>query len=272
MHLRKNDILLLHPPSVYDYREKLIVPGPIADLVPSSTLFDMYPIGFSFLGAYLERHGMRARVANLAARMMEEPGFDARRFIQRQKPRAFGIDMHWMPHCHGSVEIARLCKGIHPEIPVIMGGYSATIYHRELMDYPEVDFVIRGDSAEEPLLELLRALSGDGDLSSIPNLTWRDPSTGTTRVNPFRYVPSDLGHIGDNYAFMIRSAARHLDWKGVRAFKGWWSYPLTAVLTVKGCTNNCTFCGGSAWSMAKCFERRSLALRSQRQLAFLHLL
>ncbi|MBU4195023.1 MAG: TIGR04190 family B12-binding domain/radical SAM domain protein, partial [Actinomycetia bacterium] len=64
----KPDFMLLHPPSVYDFREELIIPSPIADLIPSSPLFEMYPIGFSFLGEYLERNGINTRVVNLAAR------------------------------------------------------------------------------------------------------------------------------------------------------------------------------------------------------------
>ena len=88
---RRTDVLLLHPPSVYDFREKLIIPSPIADLVPSGPFFEMYPVGFSFLGEYLERHGLRVRVVNLATRMLEQPGFDVGRFIERQAPGAFGV-------------------------------------------------------------------------------------------------------------------------------------------------------------------------------------
>ena len=264
---KQTDLVLLHPPSVYDFREKLIIPSPIASLVPSGPFFEMYPIGFSFLGEYLERHGMKVRVVNLAARMLEQPGFDPQKFIDRRRTRAFGISLHWLPHCHGAIEVARLCKREHPVVPVIMGGYSASIFHRELLEYPEVDFVVRGDSGEEPLLRLMEALRSGGDLSGVPNLTWRDPETGETVENPLEYVPADLNHLGGNYVYMMRSAVRHMDPRGVRAFKGWWSYPMTAVLTRKGCSQNCTFCGGSAWSMARCFARPGVALRSPAAIA-----
>jgi B12-binding domain/radical SAM domain protein len=264
---KQTDLALLHPPSVYDFREKLIVPSPIADLVPSSPVFEMYPIGFSFLGEYLERHGMKVRVVNLAARMLEQPSFDVEKHIANLRPSAFGISLHWLPHCHGAVEVARLCKRAHPDTPVIMGGYSASVFHRELLAYPEIDYVVRGDSAEEPLLMLMRALREGGDPASIPNLSYRDPATGATVENGLDYVPTDLNHLGANYVYMVRSALRHLDWRGVRAFKGWWSYPMTAVLTCKGCSKNCTFCGGSAWSMARCFGRRGVAVRSAEAVA-----
>ncbi len=264
---RQTDLVLLHPPSVYDFRKMLHVPSPIADLVPSGTFFEMYPIGFSFLGEYLERHGMTVRVMNLGARMLSEPSLDVERCVRRLKPRAFGIGFHWLPHAHGAVELARICKRAHPDIPVIMGGYSASIFHEELMSYPEVDYVVRGDSGEEPLRRLMMALRDGGDLSGIPNITYRGNSPAEIFSAELSFVPGDLSHLGNNYLFMMRSALRSLDPRGVVAFKGWWSYPMGGVLTVKGCLKNCAFCGGSAWSMNRCFCRKGIALRSPAEVA-----
>jgi len=256
------DFVLLHPPSVYDFRRKLIIPSPIADLIPSGPFFDMYPIGFSFLGEYLERHGINVRIVNLAARMLEKPGFDVEKSIGRLRPLAFGIDLHWLPHCQGAIEISRLCKRIHPGIPVVIGGYSATLFSRELMGYPEIDYVVRGDSTEEPLRRLLSAIASNNSLDGIPNLTYRDPDSGCVVENPLAYVPDDLVHLGNNYLYMLRSALKYRDIWALRAFKDWWSYPMTAVLTCRGCRNNCCFCGGSAVTMDNCFKRRQPAFRS----------
>jgi B12-binding domain/radical SAM domain protein len=266
LRFQRTDLVLLHPPSVYDFRKMLLPPRPIADLVPSGALFEMFPIGFSFLGEYLERNGMKVRVANLAVRMLEEPRFDPARFIARTAPRAFGVGFHWLPHAQGALQTAKICKREHPDVPVIMGGYSATLFHQELMEHPEVDYVVRGDSGEEPLLRLMQALAGDGDVSAVPNLTYRDES-GRTVSSELSWVPADLSHLGANYLYMIRSAIRNADYRGVRAFKGWWSYPVAAVLTVKGCTRSCTFCGGSAYAMKNCFGRTGIALRKPSEVA-----
>jgi hypothetical protein len=56
------DLLLLHPPSVYDFREKSIFYGPISDLIPSSTIFEMYPLGFLTIVSYLQERGLRVPV------------------------------------------------------------------------------------------------------------------------------------------------------------------------------------------------------------------
>ncbi len=64
------DLVLLHPPSFYDFRKTNQFRGPISDVVPSSSIFDMYPIGFTSIAGYLERAGYRVKIVNLAARML----------------------------------------------------------------------------------------------------------------------------------------------------------------------------------------------------------
>ena len=152
------DLLLLHAPSVYDFREKAILYGPVSDMVPSSTVFEMYPLGFLTIASFLHDRGMKVRIVNLALRMMNSRRFDVPRFLARQKPKAVGIDLHWLPHAHGALEVARIVKELYPDVPVIMGGLSSSYFHRELIDYPQVDFVLRGDSTEPPLHRLLTAL------------------------------------------------------------------------------------------------------------------
>ena len=45
---RDPDVVLVHAPSVYDFRERSIFYGPISDVIPSSPVFEMYPVGFLF--------------------------------------------------------------------------------------------------------------------------------------------------------------------------------------------------------------------------------
>src|SRR5580693_8630282 len=168
------DLLLLHAPSVYDFRERAILYGPVSDMIPSSTVFEMYPLGFLTIASYLKDQGMRVRIVNLALRMMNSRRFEVPRFLARQRPKAIGIDLHWLPHAHGALEVARIAKELHPHIPVIMGGLTSTYFHRELIGYPQVDYVLRGDSTEPPLHQLLLALRDVTPVDEIPNLTWKD--------------------------------------------------------------------------------------------------
>lgn len=270
MFMSHADFILLHAPSVYDFRRESILYGPISDLVPSTTVFEMYPIGFSTLADYLERHGLRARIVNLAVRMLREPRFDVERAIRRLNPVAFGIDLHWMPHAHGAIEVARIVKKYHPQTPVIFGGFSASYFHRELVRYPEVDFVLRGDSTEQPLCQLVSLLkagqANDETLAGVPNLTWMD-SAGQVRENPITYSPTDLDHVIIDYSYVVRAVARYVDLNGVMPFKDWLTYPITAALTVRGCTHACRTCGGSASAFRRFLGRQRPAYRSPAQLA-----
>ena len=171
--MSKPDLILLHAPSNYDFRQRSIVYGPISDVIPSTPVFEMYPIGFISIAGHLEKAGVRTRIVNIANRMLTEPGFDVERFLGRLRPAAFGIDLHWLPHAQGSLELARVVKKLHPSIPVVFGGLSATFFHEELAAYPQVDFVVRGDSAEEPMLRLMRRIKSGGPYDDLPNVSWK---------------------------------------------------------------------------------------------------
>jgi B12-binding domain/radical SAM domain protein len=256
------DLILLHAPSVYDFREKTILYGPVSDQIPSSPVFEMYPVGFVSLAEYLERAGYRVRIVNLAVRMLNDPAFDAGKMIARLKAPVFGIDLHWMLHCHGAIEVARLVKQLHPESKVLFGGFSSSYFYKELMQYPEIDFVLRGDSTEEPLRQLMDCVTDQREPATVPNLVWRD-SQGQVRENPFTHIPTDLSHVMvSHYANTVRSVIRYRDLASYTPFKGWTDYPITAVLTCRGCTQNCTICGGSAPAFRQFLNRNRPVYRT----------
>jgi radical SAM superfamily enzyme YgiQ (UPF0313 family) len=126
------DLVLLHAPSVYDFRQKAILYGPVSDLIPSSPVFEMYPLGFLTMTSYLEERGLEVRIVNLALRMMNDRSFDVPAFLAKLNPRAFGIDLHWLPHAHGSLEVAKLIREIHPHTPIIFGGLAIRPSYRSM--------------------------------------------------------------------------------------------------------------------------------------------
>ncbi|MDX9830919.1 MAG: TIGR04190 family B12-binding domain/radical SAM domain protein [Anaerolineae bacterium] len=263
------DLVLLHAPSVYDFRQRSILYGPVSDLVPSTPVFEMYPIGFTTIAEYLERNGFRVRIVNLAVRMLNGERFDAEKLIRKLNPAVFGIDLHWMPHAHGAVEIARLCKQYHPDTPVMFGGFSSSYFHEELVARPEVDYVVRGDSTEVPVLQLMQHLAGRPGapaLAEIPNLTWQD-ADGTIRANEVTYSPDNLDHVLIDYSYVVKAVARYRDLASFVPFKGWLGYPITAALSVRGCSHNCRTCGGSAATFAALHKRRKPAFRAPEDLA-----
>jgi B12-binding domain/radical SAM domain protein len=264
--MKKLDLVLLHAPSVYDFRDISIMYGPISALVPSTSVFEMYPLGFITISEYLERNGLSVRIVNLAVRMVKDPNFDVEKFIGNLEPEAFGLDLHWLPHAHGSLEIAKIVKKYHPDIPTIFGGYSATYFSDELIEYPQVDYVLKGDSTEEPLRQLITTLKQKGNPDSIPNLTWKDKS-GEIKSNEITHVSDSIDHVCMDHTTIIKSVIRSRDLIGHIPFENWLDYPLTPVLTCRGCSHCCVTCGGSSFAGRKYLNRFKPAFREPELLA-----
>ena len=258
----KTDLILLHAPHVYDFRKVPQLYGPVSDLVLSTPIFEMYPVGLSSISEYLERNGFRTRIVNIAWRMLRDMRFDAEAFIKKLDAPVFGIDLHWMVHAHGSIEIAKIVKKYHPNSKIVFGGYSSSRFYKELIQYPEVDFVMRGDSTEEPMKQFMQAFLGGGAFSSVPNLVWKN-AAGQVYENEFSYVPTNISHVmGNHYGTVVRQVLRYRDFTSVIPFKGWLKYPVTAVFTNRGCKYNCIFCSGARDAMPLFANRKQPAYRS----------
>jgi B12-binding domain/radical SAM domain protein len=256
------DLLLLHAPSVYDFRENPVMHGPISDVIPSTPIFEMYPLGFVSIMGYLEQNGYHVRIINLAVKMLKNPRFSVERLIKRQRAQAYGFDLHWLAHAGGSLDIAGIVKKHHPEAPVILGGLSASYFHREIIEhFPQVDYILRGDTTEKPLLELMEHIESGYPPEKVQNLTWRT-SGGGKRVNPFSYVPTDLDELWIDYGEVVKLVLRHLDMESTLPYESFLDYPFTAVLTCKGCNYNCNTCGGSKFAFQNSFKRDKPAFKS----------
>jgi len=260
--LTRLDLVLLHAPSVYDFRERFAVYGPISDVIPSTPIFEMYPLGFVSMVAHLEKHGYRARIINVAVKMLRDPKFDVEEFVEGLDARAYGVDLHWLAHADGATRLAEAVKRHHPDAPVLMGGLSASYFHEEIAaDYPQVDYVLRGDSTEEPLLELMRCLDSGKTPDNVPNLTWRDAG-GKKRVNPLTHVPRSLDDVILDYEVVVKLVLRHRDLESNLPYESFMDYPFTAVLTCKGCSRSCVTCGGSRYSFSNFYGRDGPVFKS----------
>jgi anaerobic magnesium-protoporphyrin IX monomethyl ester cyclase len=89
------------------------------------------------------------------------------------------------PNLPFAYEIADVIKSIYPKCIIVFGGVVATPLHREVAQYPNVDFVIY-DRGEYALPALLRAIEKRSDLDKIGNLSYQTPA-GDVATNPYRY-------------------------------------------------------------------------------------
>ncbi len=236
---------LVHPPSIYDFREKSLKLGPISDVVPSTPIFEMYPMGFVSMLSYLVKHGYRARISNLAVLMLYDRKFDARKYIENIDAAVFGIDFHWLPHVHGVHNVSRLIKEIHPESRIVLGGFSATYFKEEIMErWPWVDFVLYGDFQEDPLMRLTEVVESGRDVSTVPGLMYRDANSHVRKTNQ---EDSRLGmdRVFMDYKLLISNTVKYHDVKGHLPYHSWIKNPQGFTIIEHGCQFNCGFCGGS---------------------------
>ncbi len=247
------DVLLIHPPAIYDFRKRAIFHGPIAMTVSESTSqFMTPPIGMLSIADYLDRNGFKALVDNVDERMITSESFNVETHITNLSARVYAIGLHWCVHSQGAIEIARLCKKLHPEAFVVLGGLTSTIFDEEIVrKYEFVDAVIRGE-AERPFLLLARALETHHELEGVPNLTFRNDKGEIVRM-PLMKPSDDL----DKFEFTRLDL---LEPKGAIFGPGLpphWSIPVC-----RGCLHNCVGCGGSAYSYRTYFGRERPAFRS----------
>ncbi len=246
--MAKPHLVLLHPPSTYEYHSPERLYGLLASSIPSTALYEYFPLGFLSILNHLESHGFSARIVNLAVKSKRR-SFDLEAFISSLDPLAFGVDFHWLISADGALKTCEVIKRYHPTTPVIVGGLSASYYHRELISSPHIDYVVRGDSTEEPLLQLLKCIDRKGDPSDIPNLTWK---TGSEPVaNRLSYLPDRLEGVL-NYRKLLRSILKYRDLSGnLLTGVDWPTNFASMLLFCRGCALRCVTCGGSNWALKR---------------------
>jgi B12-binding domain/radical SAM domain protein len=217
----------------------------------------MPSIGMLSIAEYLTRNGYAARVDNIGERMVTDPIFDVEEYIGNLSARVFAVELHWCVHSQGAIELARLCKELHPEAMVVLGGLTATVFHEEIVrKYKFVDAVLRGE-AEKPFLQLMRALEGHQELETVPNLTYRD-AAGEIRSVPLMKPDVDL----DEYEFTRLDLL-----EPKRAIFTPGTLPSWVIPICRGCLYNCVSCGGSAYSCRTHLGRERPAFRSPEKIA-----
>jgi radical SAM superfamily enzyme YgiQ (UPF0313 family) len=100
--------------------------------------------------------------------------------IEREQPDLVGISIPCMAQMTPGMTIAALIKERGLPCHVTVGGPHVTMLRERLAQAPAlfelIDSVVVFDG-EVPLLRLAQALDGDGDLSGVPNLIYRDGDT-----------------------------------------------------------------------------------------------
>ena len=147
------------------------------------------------------------------------------------------MDVHWFFALESAMQIAARAKRVNPQIEIIVGGYSATIFAAELLARSPIDFVVRGDN-EKPLPLLVDALLRDADPAGIPNVA------GKNFKEPLSYqLTREDYDAGDYLTIDWFPALDRLARAMHRIPYPTWVYPFIPVF--KGCKFPCDYCLGN---------------------------
>ncbi|OGP84281.1 MAG: hypothetical protein A2Z08_02095 [Deltaproteobacteria bacterium RBG_16_54_11] len=256
------DCLFVHSPKFNNYYRPL----------GAYTFINYMPMGVLALADLLTREGYETEVVHLGVEWIEDRGFSLLDYIGRTHPRIVAFPLHWHPQAYDVMEQARQVKEAFPEVFVLLGGLTASYYHREIVEqFSCVDAVIRGEG-EIPLLRLVEAVRNSGALEQVPNLTWRRGEV--VCENPLAYCASQ--EIVDGLCFtnftLLKNHRTYIDWvlmpffvKGFSKERNRLFFSLKTrmfdLMIGRGCPVNCTWCGGGRDAQRLIAGRRQVIFR-----------
>ena len=251
MKAEELDCLLIHTPKFDNWYK------PLGDFIWINYL----PIGIFALADLLVQHGYSSKIVHLGIEWIEDHNFNVIDFLRENKAKVVALSLHWHHQSYGVIKVAEAIKTNYPDLFILLGGFTASYYHKEILEeLPFVDAIIRGE-AEIPLLKLVEKLrEKDRDLQDVPNLTWR--RNGEIMENELSYVATeeDINRLRFTNIRLLKNHETYVNYVGhpfiwkksfskEQNFKklsiGSKTFPLAIG---RGCPMSCTWCSGSAVS------------------------
>jgi len=234
---------------------------------------NIMPMGLFSIANHANARGHRVRVTNLSRHGSRDRAlailFDR---IEETGAAAVGFSLHWHLSALDVLWAVSAVKARFPEVFTVIGGMTASVFARELMNHePALDAVIQGDG-EIPFAALLDDLaSACGSRAAVPNLWWR--RDGAIVFGGIRHVAT-----AEEYsAFDFDIAKSMFDVDEYVAGRSLFDAMAGRYETVtepgigerpffvnvgRGCCHECVYCGGSRKTFARFFGRPAVCVRS----------
>jgi len=239
--------------------------------------YGLIPVGVPALINLLRLNGIEVRGLSYPHERQLNPAFNLKNWLKvHHGARVVLIDLHWYEHCYGAISVARAVREALPDAWIVMGGLTASGFSSEILaNFPEVDFIIRGD-AEQPLLTLVkqllkvsRRLSNQLSLHDIPNLSFREGErivenamtyTATTaELDALNFADLNFLEHQNEYCvneYIVTDLQAALQALGTKPFRGRW------LCSARGCHFECSYCGGCNSAHKRLAGRSRLVIRS----------
>lgn len=226
--------------------------------------YSIMPMGIIGILNNLKGKGYNILGINCAIEMFLNPEYDVAIELENIEYKILLTDLHWYEHSFGALYIAKCSKSMYPEVPVVLGGYTSTIYAEEIItQFSCVDYIVTGDS-DLPMTLLVDFLLGKDNQSeeNIPNLFYRQENKVAKSKEVWVQEEMDSIDFVDVSMFKNRKYIPYLTTSGVRKIT-----PHFWLCIARGCKYNCSYCCGAHSNMKKLFGRCNVLLRSPQRIA-----
>ena len=179
------------------------------------------PVGIGCLISVAKREGIRARFID---EQVEDDilGLVAKYVKEIEKPYIFGFSV-LTAGFKNAVLLSRELKRLYQDSVIVFGGIHPTAMPDEVLSYPHIDVVIRGE-AEKALIDFYHCVKANKDFSHLENISYR--KSGQIIHNRQGPIIDDLDGLPPFPYHIFTSKL----------------YDLGFVLSSRGCPYNCIFC------------------------------
>jgi radical SAM superfamily enzyme YgiQ (UPF0313 family) len=212
-----------------------------------STYFINYmPMGLVPIADLIERNGFNTKIIHLGLKKLKDPNFSLEDYLSKRQVKVIALSLHWHPQTSSVIEAIKKIKRASPNSFIVLGGFTASFFHEELLkNFLEIDAIIRGDG-EKPMLELIRELNKTSpNFGNVPNLVWRQDSKIISNQNKYVATEDDLSKLKFNFK-LVEDYDDYLRIKWETKKEDYLKNQKSACLSFgRGCNGNCSYCGGS---------------------------
>ncbi len=190
------------------------------------SIFRFPPLGLGYIAACLKQHNISVDLVDCTFLSQEE----ALEKVRRSDPKIIGIySMFSMKE--KAIQMAKLLRG-NCEL-LVAGGPLPTLNAEDFLR--DFNVVVIGEG-EETMLELVREVEKDADLSRVRGIAYREKGKGKMKLTPPRGLIQNL----DSIPFPTRELFDNQAYKNYYSKK--FGYTTTSLITSRGCPFNCDFC------------------------------
>ncbi|MFX1314787.1 MAG: cobalamin-dependent protein [Promethearchaeota archaeon] len=246
--MKNYDVLFIHPP-------RKLKADNIRDIKFKRGSFIFIPMGIFAIADFLEKEGFGVKILNYPLEQHLNYDWKLEDFLRKINFNVCGIDLHWIHNAYGAIEVAKSVKKINPNVKVVLGGFSASYYHEQILKYyKEIDAIIRGEG-ETPLLKYVQNINKNKSLELVPNLSYRN-SSKQIKVNSLSYTAKTLDSLNFTNVSLLKNAKQYFEYS--RKLMG-----ISFNLPIgRGCPFNCPFCVGGQRAQKRLTGRDKVVLRS----------